>query len=74
MDRGTWRATVHGLAESDMTEQLSRAQDIIRSCLYGYVHTLCRPAHVIYKYESKYQKELPQMAKITQNKRRIPEE
>ena len=24
VDRGAWRATVHGAAESDMTEQLSR--------------------------------------------------
>ena len=23
MDRGTWRATVHGVTESDMTEQSS---------------------------------------------------
>ena len=23
MDRGAWRVTVHGVAESDMTEQLS---------------------------------------------------
>ena len=26
MDRGTWRATVHGVAESDMIERLSTAQ------------------------------------------------
>ena len=26
MDRGVWRATVHGVTESDTTEQLSTAQ------------------------------------------------
>ena len=28
MNRGAWRATVRGVAESDMTEPLSTAQDI----------------------------------------------
>ena len=27
MDRGVWRATIHGVAESDMTEQLSNTSD-----------------------------------------------
>ena len=26
MDRGAWQTTVHGITESDMTEQLSTAQ------------------------------------------------
>ena len=28
MDRGTWKATVHEFAESDMTEQLSLSHHI----------------------------------------------
>ena len=27
MDRGVWRATVHGVAKSDMTEQLTQHND-----------------------------------------------
>ena len=29
MDRGTWRATVYGVAESDMTEQLSTHMQVV---------------------------------------------
>ena len=36
MDRGAWRATAHGVTESDMTEQLSAHTHTGRQeCLFG---------------------------------------
>ena len=36
MDRGAWRATVHGVPELDMTERLSTQQEVLM-VLPGYV-------------------------------------
>ena len=42
MDRGAWRATVHGVSESNMTEQLSIAHMFSHysECTRRYYHTL----------------------------------
>ena len=32
MDRGAWRATVHGSQRADMTEQLTHTQNLITFC------------------------------------------
>ena len=39
MDRGAWWATVHKVAESDMTEQLRTAQCMCMCvCVYIYIY------------------------------------
>ena len=42
MDRGAWRATVHSVAESDMTEQLSTARYITQRPYLPYKGVLAQ--------------------------------
>ena len=46
MDRGNWQATVHGIAESDMTEQLTLTLWIAFSCngLFDYYSSFQLPS------------------------------
>ena len=39
MDRGAWWATVHGVAESDMTERLSLTHSGPDTHIYIYIYT-----------------------------------
>ena len=48
MVRGAWRATVHGVAESDVTEQLSAAQQRLYRIyiFYTYMHIYSIHTHI----------------------------
>ena len=50
MDRGAWRATVHGVAESDTTERLST------QTLHPYVYTCIAASHAVQSKLTQYRK------------------
>ena len=50
MDRGAWRATVHGVAESDTTERLST------QTLHPYVYTCTAASHAVKSKLTQYRK------------------
>ena len=39
LDRGAWWVTVHGVTESDMTEQLTHICMDVHTCMHTYTHT-----------------------------------
>ena len=45
MDRGAWQATVHGITESDMTEQLSKK----KNNMYNFERFQIRTEQEIFK-------------------------
>ena len=48
MDRGAWRAIVHEVAESDMTEQLSTAQGNLETRKIVYKTIVCEDYNTVH--------------------------